>query len=324
MKLFLDPFPFRNPENRSSIGDVIAEITSRGEQPKRKGYTKVEKTPAPIPPTKSTLPSGKRYDKVEKVTESHSRAQLERLSTTELRELKKKYERLVLRGDRKASEELATVRGLLRSKGAGVVVDEGVLSEGGVKAALHDFMEGLPAKAVSALRPVMDDSSIRGGTLRAKVGAILKRNGVPGMVLGGSSAQIVIDNWDTFHGTVSEAVEGDLHGGGATSPPPRKSKTIRTPRVMPVAEARKGIRKTRYGQALQRLGDAANRIKANPPKPPVNPFKKPVQEASECEQAAMARLKAANAEDLKDKPGAAGKAAHKRLHKTIGKVLKGK
>ena len=320
MKPFLDPFPFRTPENRSSIGDVISEITSRGEQPKGKGYAKVEKIPAPIPPSKS----GKRYDKAGKVTESHTRTQLEKLSTTELRELKKKYERLVLRGDRKASEELATVRGLLRSKGAGVVVDEGVLIEGGVKAALHDFMEGLPAKAVAALRPVMDDPSIRGGTLRAKVGAILKRNGVPSMVLGGSSAQIVIDNWDTFHGTVSEATEGDLHGGGATSPPPRKSKTIRTPRVMPVAEARKGIRKTRYGQALQRLGDAANRIKANPPKPPVNPFKKPVQEASECEQAAMARLKAANAADLKDKPGAAGKAAHKRLHKTIGKVLKGK
>jgi hypothetical protein len=28
MKLFLDPFPFRNPENRSSIGDVIAEIVN--------------------------------------------------------------------------------------------------------------------------------------------------------------------------------------------------------------------------------------------------------------------------------------------------------
>jgi hypothetical protein len=118
MKPFLDPFPFRTPENRSSIGDVISEITSRGEQPK--GYAKVEKIPAPIPPSKS----GKRYDKVGKVTESHSRAALEKLSTTELRELKKKYERMVLRGDRKASEELATVRGLLRSKGGGHALDE--------------------------------------------------------------------------------------------------------------------------------------------------------------------------------------------------------
>jgi hypothetical protein len=38
----------------------------------------------------------------------------------------------------------------------------------------------------------------------------------------------------------------------------------------------------------------------------------------------MARLKAANAEDPKDKGGAAGEAAHKRLHKTIGAVLKSK
>jgi hypothetical protein len=131
------------------------------------------------------------------------------------------------------------------------VVDEGVLHEGGVKAALHDFMEGLPAKAVAALRPIMGDSSIRGATLRAKVGGVLKRNGVPGMVLGGSSTQIVIDNWDTFHGSVTEGCD-------------------------------------------QCMGDA------------------------------LKSLKAANAADLKDKPGAAGAKAHKRLHKTIGKVLKSK
>ena len=90
-------------------------------------------------------------------------------------------------------------------------------------------------------------------------------------------------------------------------------------------EARKGIRKTRYGQALQRLGDAAAKIKANPPKPPVNPFKTPVkEEVTPCERSAVARLKAANAEDLKDKGGKAGEAAHKRLHKTIGKILKTK
>lgn len=28
MKAFTDPFPFRNPENRSSIGEVIARITN--------------------------------------------------------------------------------------------------------------------------------------------------------------------------------------------------------------------------------------------------------------------------------------------------------
>lgn len=49
---------------------------------------------------------------------------------------------------------------------------------------------------------------------------------------------------------------------------------------------------------------------------------KPVsEEASPCEKAAAARLKAANAEDLKEKPGAAGAVAHKRLHKTIKSVV---
>ena len=52
---------------------------------------------------------------------------------------------------------------------------------------------------------------------------------------------------------------------------------------------------------------------------------KPVSEGtSPCEKAAAKRLKAANAEDLKEKPGAAGDAAHKRLHKTIGSILKKK
>ena len=33
-------------------------------------------------------------------------------------------------------------------------------------------------------------------------------------------------------------------------------------------------------------------------------------------------LKAAEAQDLKELPGAAGEAAHKRLHTTIGKIVK--
>ena len=60
------------------------------------------------------------------VSESHTKSQLEKMSITRLRELKKKYEGLVVKGDKDASRELADIRGLLRSKGAGVVVDEGV------------------------------------------------------------------------------------------------------------------------------------------------------------------------------------------------------
>lgn len=49
---------------------------------------------------------------------------------------------------------------------------------------------------------------------------------------------------------------------------------------------------------------------------------KPVSEgASPCAAAAAKRLRDANAEDLKEKPGAAGEAAHKRLHKTVKSVV---
>ncbi len=58
------------------------------------------------------------------VSESHTRAQLEKLNTTRLRELMKTYEARVLKGDRDAARELADIRGLLRSKGAGHALDE--------------------------------------------------------------------------------------------------------------------------------------------------------------------------------------------------------
>jgi hypothetical protein len=230
------------------------------------------------------------------VSESHTRAELEKKSTTELRALRKAHSG---KTDPRSAETRAHIHGILRSRGAGHALDEGVLHEGGMKAALHDFMEGLPAKAVAALRPVMGDPSIRGGTLRAKVGAVLKRHGVPGMVLGGSSAQIVIDNWDTFHGDLSEATEGDLHGGGATSvkrktPPATAKKFRRVPAPVVYTPT------TPRGASPMKVSEACG----------------------ECTTDAIKSLKAANTADLKDKPGAAGKAAHKRLHKTIGKVLK--
>ena len=318
------------------------------------------------------------------VNESHSRAQLEKMSITRLRELKKKYEALVLKGDKNASRELADIRGLLRAKGAGSVVDEGVvngqprpvedpitedamtaerdaelrgkikrekdygeyrklraqrekeakskklfgkggkidtsrkpdvskskqiwegvLHEGGVKAALHDFMEGLPPKAVAALRPVMGDSSIRGGTLRAKVGGILKKHGVPGMVLGGSSAQIVIDNWDTFHGDLDEA------------------------RMVGGADYLQGVKNFVQGKGFKTnrevVGDRVNANYAAMQKKKKKSGKTPVAEAmTPCEAAALKRLQSAEAADLKEYPGKRGEAAHARLHTTIGSILKKK
>ena len=184
MKPFLDPFPFRNPENRSSIGEVIARITNG-----------------------------------EPVVESHTRAQLEKMTTTRLRELKKKYEGLVVKGDRDAARELADIRGLLRAKGAGSVLDE--------------------------------------------------------------------------------ATEGDTHGGGATSvkrkTPPATAKKFRGVPA-PVV----GVPTTPRGASPLKVSEACG----------------------ECTTDAIKSLKAANTADLKDKPGAAGAAAHKRLHKTIGKIVK--
>ena len=148
----MNQFPFRkdpNPDLTRTISEIVA--------PKPKAQKPAAKTPDL---------KGDKYG-AKPVAESHTRAELEKLSTTRLRELMKKYERLVLKGDRDAARELADIRGILRSKGAGHALEE----------------------------------------------------------------------------------------------------------------------------------------------------------ASACERAALARLKAANAEDLEEKGGAAGKAAHKRLHKTIGKVL---
>ena len=132
MKPFLDPFPFRAPETRSSIGEVIAEITKAElkaaeaqdlkELPGKAGeaaHTKLHKTIGKFIKSESVSEAV--------VQESHTRAQLEKMTTTALRALLKKYTALVAGGSMTAAAELATIRGLLRSKGAGVVLDEAVM-----------------------------------------------------------------------------------------------------------------------------------------------------------------------------------------------------
>ncbi|NBT78627.1 MAG: hypothetical protein EBT04_09265 [Betaproteobacteria bacterium] len=91
---------------------------------------------------------------------------------------------------------------------------------------------------------------------------------------------------------VTEGTEGDLHGDGATSPPRRKRKT-----PAPVVYTPTTPRVTEPLKVSEGCGD--------------------------CTTDAIKSLKAANTADLQDAPGAAGEKAHKRLHKTIGKVLKG-
>ena len=128
MKPFLDPFPFRNPETRSSIGEVIAEITKAELKAAEAQDLKELPGAAGEAAHKRLHKTIGKFLKAKPVQESHTRAQLEKMTTTRLRELKKKYEGLVVKGDRDAARELADIRGLLRSKGAGSVLDEG--SEG--------------------------------------------------------------------------------------------------------------------------------------------------------------------------------------------------
>jgi len=89
-------------------------------------------------------------------------------------------------------------------------------------------------------------------------------------------------------------------------------------------EGRKGLGKTKYGKALEKMGAAVAAYNKSPkPTPPVNPFKKaPVKEGmTPCERSALQKVKAANAADLKEYPGKRGEKAHKRLHKTIGDLM---
>jgi hypothetical protein len=133
----MNQFPFRkdpNPDLTRTIAEIVA--------PKGK------KTPKGEP--KAHDPKGGKYE-AKPVAESHTRAQLEKLSTTRLRELMKKYERMILRGDKDASRELADIRGILRSKGAGHALDEASACERAaaarLKAANAEDLEEKPGKA---------------------------------------------------------------------------------------------------------------------------------------------------------------------------------
>lgn len=125
--------PFRR-DPHPDLTKAIRSVTERTEgdthgggatSPKRNGAAS-KKPKSVLPPQVRYTPTTPRVTEPLKMSESHTRAQLERLSITRLRELKKKYEALVLKGDKNASRELADIRGLLRSKGAGSVVDEAV------------------------------------------------------------------------------------------------------------------------------------------------------------------------------------------------------
>ena len=63
------------------------------------------------------------------VNESHTRAQLEKKSTTELRALRKTHASKGAKADSRSAETLAHIHGILRSRGVGAALDEKVVRE---------------------------------------------------------------------------------------------------------------------------------------------------------------------------------------------------
>ena len=130
-----NPFPFRHdahPDLTAAIHRVVEGASGQGKYP-RPGASGGVRAGKDIPPRPAKpgykYPGGvvhTRYATEGVVSESHTRAQLEKMSITRLRELQKKYAALVVKGDWDAARELADIRGILRARGAGVAVDEGV------------------------------------------------------------------------------------------------------------------------------------------------------------------------------------------------------
>jgi len=102
--------------------------------------------------------------------ESHDRKSLEKLSVTRLRELLKKYTEITLHHDlfnagvrRAASETLATIRGILRAKGAGSVLDEAPESDEG----LYTVSEGI--KMMVGIDKLFKDEGLYSSGIRASI-----------------------------------------------------------------------------------------------------------------------------------------------------------
>ena len=214
------------------------------------------------------------------VNESHTRAQLERMSITRLLELKKKYEGLVLKGDKGASRELADIRGLLRAKGAGVMVDES------------------RTRAQPEGAKQLDEVVIPVGALMLL--PVWIKQAIVVALVGGTALSYVLDQ---LHGLKLAMLDKET-----------REQTLAVHEWAKRKAERDGIKAAK-----------AALLKGHKPskgKKPQSKGTKPVSEgASPCEKAAAKRLRDANAEDLKEKPGAAGAAAHKRLHKTVKRVV---
>ena len=97
---------------------------------------------------------------------------------------------------------------------------EEYVTEGGVKAALEDFMYSLPKAAIAELKPLM---KTKGGVAQqvmrlASITAILNKHGVVKKFMGFNTANLVNDYFDTFHGESVEENGEVLSEGSAMIP----------------------------------------------------------------------------------------------------------
>jgi hypothetical protein len=100
-------------------------------------------------------------------------------------------------------------------------ITEEPLNEGGVKAALADFMYSLPKAAIAEIKPLMTSKRgpVEHAMRLASITAILKKYGVKKELMGFNTANLVNDYFNTFHGEsveVHEAKEKYLTEGPNT------------------------------------------------------------------------------------------------------------
>jgi hypothetical protein len=241
------------------------------------------------------------------------------MSITRLRELKKKYEALVLKGDRDASRELADIRGLLRSKGAGVVVDEAV-----TPAQQRVFNRERQRMMTALNNPTKKLSP----TEREAVLARGQRNAAAEVRKGAVSPtgeRSPIHAQAKAHHEYARKESKKLDA--IVKRKPVKEDALDEARMVGGADFIQGVKNLVTGKGFKTnrevVGDRVNANYAAMKKKKKG--KTPVAEGmSPCEAAALKRLKSAEAADLKEYPGKKGEAAHKRLHKTIGSILKKK
>jgi hypothetical protein len=147
------------------------------------------------------------------------------------------------------------------------------LNEGGVKAAIEDFMYSLPKEAIAELKPLMKK---KGGVAQqvmrlASITAILNKHGVAKKLMGYNTANLVSDYFNTFHGEsveVEEANEKYLTGPGKKDPKrlvgiySSTGKWIKD--MGSEAEARKFVNKS-WGESVEEAQDFLLELSADDP-----------------------------------------------------------